>query len=736
MASRNMWVKLPQRRLGLDWHADNEPMSQVAHPAVDVAAAEASARRVRVLLADPAPGSRTTLRHLLGELEDFTAEVQEIATIADLRHAWSSEQFEVHLIDQRLAADAGVDALMLPTHAPRPVVLVIGDGGDDRMDEALQAVATAYLTRGPALTSAMLDRTITGGLRRAADQHALFEQARRLANAQALAGVGSWEWHVARDEITWSEQLFRNFGLDPQSAAPNFEGYTQLLHPDDRDAAIATIQRAMQSGERYRLEHRVVWPDGQVRMLHCTGEVLTDEDAQPVLLRGTAQLASDIATDEPTDATSERFRAAFDEAPIGMALITRDGGFLQVNRSLCALAGRSRQELLGGELPSIVHGDDATASQAQLAELADGLSDQCSFEARLKGADGADAWTHVTAARIGTSIGDAAVILAHVVDIADRREREQHWRDLADRDPLTGVPNRRAWDVQLADTMARARADDGKLALALLDLNSFKTLNDRHGHEAGDALLKASALAWQGELRGGDTLARLGGDEFAVLLEHCANLDVEAVGERLRLATPHDAGCAVGIAVWDGAETADELVRRADEALYADKSGARRARLGDPERVAAVHATGLFGAPAAAELDRITGMAAWLLKIPISFVSLVTADQLHFAGHSGLPAAVDEHPTVPVAFSFCQHTVTAGRTLLIGDARTNPLVCDNPLVEHMNVIAYAGIPLTDDDGHVLGALCAVDHRPREWTPQEIATLELLAERVTPCLQAG
>ena len=710
-------------------------MSLEALPTDDVDAGEAFARRTRLLLADPTAESRTALRRLLERLDGPTAEVHEVTTVAGLRRAWSGERFDVHLVDHRLAAGAGADALVLPSDAPHPVVIVLGDG-EDRSDEAMQAVATAYLTRGAGLTAATLGRTIAVGLRRAADQHALSTRAHRLVKAQALAGVGSWEWDVARDEITWSEQLFRNFGLEPGSAAPNFEGYTRMLHPDDREAAIAVIQRSMQSGEPYRLEHRVVWPDGQVRMLRCTGEVLTDDAGRPVLLRGTAQLASGAAASALTDATPEHVRAAFDEAPIGMALITREGGFLQVNASLCALAGRGREDLLRAELPAIVHADDAAESRTQLAGLADGLTDQCSFEARLVGTDGMPTWTHVTAARIGGGRVDAAVILAHVVDIAVRREREQHWRDLADRDPLTGVPNRRAWDMQLARTMARTRADGGTLAIALLDLNAFKTLNDRHGHEAGDLLLKASAAAWQSELRGSDTIARLGGDEFAILLEHCGSLDVETIGQRLRRATPHQAGAAVGIAVWDHSETAEELMRRADAALYADKSGARRARLGEPERVAAVHATGLFGAPAAAELDRITDMASWLLKLPISFVSLVTADELHFAGHTGLPQAIDEHPTVPLAFSFCQHTVTAGRTLIIGDARTDELVAGNPLVEHMKVIAYAGVPLTDADGHILGALCAVDHQPRDWTPQEIATLELLAERVGPCLHPG
>jgi diguanylate cyclase (GGDEF)-like protein len=144
-------------------------------------------------------------------------------------------------------------------------------------------------------------------------------------------------------------------------------------------------------------------------------------------------------------------------------------------------------------------------------------------------------------------------------------------------DPLTGLANRRVWDEDLARELARARRHGGQLCLVMLDLDRFKAYNDRHGHPAGDHLLKSTAAAWRDTLRPTDTLARYGGEEFALLLPHTSAEDAEiAVGRLLRL-VPLGQTASAGIAAWDGDEAAEALVARADAALYAAK-GAGRAR--------------------------------------------------------------------------------------------------------------------------------------------------------------
>jgi diguanylate cyclase (GGDEF)-like protein len=146
---------------------------------------------------------------------------------------------------------------------------------------------------------------------------------------------------------------------------------------------------------------------------------------------------------------------------------------------------------------------------------------------------------------------------------------------LAASDALTGLPNRRVLDDQLPREMARTLRAGSQLCLAIIDIDHFKSYNDTYGHLAGDAVLRDCAAAWDGALRGADTILRFGGEEFLVVLPDCAPEDATAIVERLRAATPDDQTCSAGLAVWRPGESVDELVARADAALYEAKESGR-----------------------------------------------------------------------------------------------------------------------------------------------------------------
>jgi diguanylate cyclase (GGDEF)-like protein len=156
-----------------------------------------------------------------------------------------------------------------------------------------------------------------------------------------------------------------------------------------------------------------------------------------------------------------------------------------------------------------------------------------------------------------------------------RQELLARMEAMARTDELTGLLNRRAWDEALRQEMARAAREGSRHSVALLDLDRFKDYNDRNGHPAGDQLLKQAAYAWRTHLRVTDTLARYGGEEFAVLLPGCPPTNAPETLERLRRATPMGQTVSAGIAAWDGVETAEALIDRADRALYAAKRQGR-----------------------------------------------------------------------------------------------------------------------------------------------------------------
>ena len=171
--------------------------------------------------------------------------------------------------------------------------------------------------------------------------------------------------------------------------------------------------------------------------------------------------------------------------------------------------------------------------------------------------------------------GSAAVALDRsqlTQEVERRRVNEEDLRELSERDPLTGVLNRRAWDQLLASAL---RKRTGPVFVALLDIDDFKGYNDRYGHPAGDKLLRRAARAWRSAIRVNDVLARYGGEEFAVLLAGCDAEVAMEIAERLRRATIDEVRVSIGLARWDGSESPENLVSRADGALYDAKRAGR-----------------------------------------------------------------------------------------------------------------------------------------------------------------
>jgi diguanylate cyclase (GGDEF)-like protein len=189
----------------------------------------------------------------------------------------------------------------------------------------------------------------------------------------------------------------------------------------------------------------------------------------------------------------------------------------------------------------------------------------------------------------GLAIGAASMLLFLLVVlrivglVRQVEDQAEQLAALARDDGLTGIPNRRTWDGELPVAMDRARRDGAPLTVALIDLDHFKRFNDEHGHQAGDRMLKDATAAWSAALRSTDLLCRYGGEEFGVVMPGATAEQAAEVLERLRAVTPQAQPFSAGVACWDGQEISDELVARADRALYAAKAAGRdRVTVGAP----------------------------------------------------------------------------------------------------------------------------------------------------------
>jgi diguanylate cyclase (GGDEF)-like protein/PAS domain S-box-containing protein len=273
----------------------------------------------------------------------------------------------------------------------------------------------------------------------------------------------------------------------------------------------------------------------------------------------------------------KRARRFFELSHDMLCTMDEEGRCREVNGAWARHLGYSPEELRGTRLLDLTHPDDHERALAEAMSLFK-TGSSAVLETRVRAKDGSWHWLRTSS----TLAADERLVYARSTDVTQLKliedEREKllgEVQNLARHDALTGLPNRRVLQELLPREMARARRRESPLCLAIVDIDHFKAYNDTHGHLAGDEVLRACAREWDTVLRGEDTLVRFGGEEFLVLLPDTEPEQAAEIVERLREQTPMEQTCSAGLARWDQAESIDDLLRRADEALYLAKAGGR-----------------------------------------------------------------------------------------------------------------------------------------------------------------
>lgn len=365
-------------------------------------------------------------------------------------------------------------------------------------------------------------------------------------------------------------------------------GVFALVHPEDIARATAALGEVVagRRGPDEPVEVRLRAADGNYWDFECVGQNLGEESHVGGIVVTARNITARKRLERAHVEASERLRTVFDHAPIAISLVDLDGRVIDVNPAACAMLGLSRDRLVGREAASVVHPDDVEIAMELTSRQLDGERIEAEF--RLRRADGADLWVVSNATLYTPRGGNEPFVITMQVDITERRLLEDRLAHEATHDPLTGVLNRGAFLTHLE--LALVRRGRGDVALLFIDLDHFKPVNDTLGHDAGDTVLVETAARLTAGVRSGDVVARLGGDEFVVLYQEVDSYaSLEAIVRRLMtaLARPVEVrgvavtvGASVGIATQVPGETATEMIRRADEAVYeAKRAGGAAFRL-------------------------------------------------------------------------------------------------------------------------------------------------------------
>lgn len=375
-------------------------------------------------------------------------------------------------------------------------------------------------------------------------------------------------WHV-----DFNRNWFEFTGLTPEESLGH--GWNFAFHPDDRGLAMVLWAEATRTGKPYEIEYRLRRADGAYRWMLGRAAPLHDEDGNVVKWLGTCTDIEDVKLAQRR--VDEQARL-LDQTQDAIMVHDRDHHISYWNRGAERIHGWTRNEAIGRRLDDLVSPDLTQVEEAWGVLLRTG---EWTGELRYVTRTGRELFLEGRWTLLRYDDGSPRAALAVNTDVTQRRLIESRYLEAlearATQDPLTELPNRTALFDQL-DVLLGQRHRTG-IAVAFIDLDDFKPINDRFGHRTGDDVLVYVAGQLRKTIRQGDVVARIGGDEFVVIGEADTPQTADQLGERISAAligevvldeTTVELSASVGVAFVspDERPDADDLLSRADAAMY------------------------------------------------------------------------------------------------------------------------------------------------------------------------
>ncbi len=521
--------------------------------------------------------------HLLGyAAEELTGQTIELLVPERLRAA------HVMLREQYTAAP-----FARPMGMGRQVLALKKDHSEIDVDISLSPIMTE---KGLFFASAMRDisqqKKIETALR------ASEERFRRMADSSPTM---IWITDVDGNP-TFVNQTWLNFTGVDLSDALSYDGWVELIHPDDRAAVREEYYNNRQNQGPITTEYRMRRAQGDWRWILDQGVPFFNENGA---FAGYIGSAIDI-TERTMSEAEFRIAATAFESQEAMVITDSDAVILRVNKAFTDSTGYSAEEAVGQHISIVKSGRHDETFYVEMWEcIARTGTWQGEIWDKRKNGEIYPKWLTVTAVK--NEAGKVTHYVGTHIDISDRKAAEDEIRNLAFYDPLTKLPNRRLLRDRLEQAQAIHARDRRFGALLFLDLDNFKTLNDTLGHDIGDKLLQKVARRLSACVRQCDTVSRLGGDEFVIMLEELGGTSEEAairaeiIGEKLlsRLNAPYFLDDyeyritpSIGATLFRDQHTnIDELLKQADIAMYQAKAAGRNTlRFFDPAMQASIKA--------------------------------------------------------------------------------------------------------------------------------------------------
>lgn len=404
---------------------------------------------------------------------------------------------------------------------------------------------------------------------------------------------GIWDWNLDSGQVYYSTVWKDQLGYAEDELANHVDTFLALMHPEDSARVRQAIADYLElRSPAYEVEFRMRHKTGGWRWILARGLARRDGDGRPYRMLGSH---TDITGRKAVEASLRLAGQVFTSAREGIMITDTSGRIVDVNDAFERITGFSRALVLGHRPNMLRSGHH---SREFFSELWRSLRSKGHWYGEVwnRRRDGELFAAQMTIGAVSDEAGKVTHYVALFSDVTAQKEQQRQLERIAHFDALTGLPNRTLFSDRLAQAMAQASRRGGRLALAYIDLDGFKAVNDTYGHKAGDDLLVKIAQRMKDSLRDGDTVARLGGDEFVALLIDLPDVQssvpllmrlLEATSRPITtpLATLHVSG-SVGVTFYpqESPIVADQLLRQADQAMYQAKlAGKNRYHVFDAE---------------------------------------------------------------------------------------------------------------------------------------------------------
>lgn len=364
--------------------------------------------------------------------------------------------------------------------------------------------------------------------------------------------------------------------------------FQRLICPEDLEMVSSAIDQAVRLNQKYQIEYRIICADGTVKWVSERGSARYDDQGQILGLEGfVVDIDARKLTEQALHSTEQKYRTMFEQSALGMFRTTEHGRYIAANNALAKLYRYDSPAHLMASLDNVA--EQLYVNKARRAEFVEQVRrDGCvlGFESEVYTRDGNSIWVVENAHVVYSEDGELLYFEGTVEDISQRKLLEQKIHRQAITDSLTGLLNRHAFEERLARMVAEADASQSKLAVAFIDIDHFKLINDTLGHQAGDRLLKQIATRLISNVRATDAVFRFGGDEFVILYSGLGSADeieqmmsavMGCISQSMVIDTyTFKLTCSIGVSLYpDHGLNSDDLLSCADSALYSVKHGGK-----------------------------------------------------------------------------------------------------------------------------------------------------------------